>query len=60
MNNYKCPYGEMHKENFKQWIQCEKQNDICVFIRYCPTKRSVEHSENARYCPIFLEQKEKN
>lgn len=59
MNNYKCPFAEHKKEGFKVWLKCNIQNDICPFIRYCPTKKDVEHSERAPQCQRFLNNKDK-
>lgn len=59
MNNYKCPFAEHKKEGFKVWLKCNIQNDICPCIRYCPTKKDVEHSESAPQCKRFLNNKDK-
>lgn len=29
---------------------CKATGNLCGFIRYCPTKKDVEHTEMAQYC----------
>lgn len=59
MNDYKCPFAERRKEGFKIWLHCKIWDDVCPFMRYCRTKRDVEHSASARECSLFLKNKNK-
>lgn len=62
MNDYKCVYAKFVAQGLYQKIICTKLNNICPCSRYCPTKKSVEHSDMAQYClqnPNRIEYKNK-
>lgn len=50
MNNYVCPNAQIIKQGLYQYIKCKVQNDYCLCMRYCPNKKSIEHTDMARYC----------
>ena len=50
MNNYKCAYAEKRKQGLTQSIWCKKTNSYCVFVRYCPTKREIELTDDSQKC----------
>lgn len=57
MNNYMCPNAQIIKQGVYQSIQCKANNNNCSFVRYCPNKKSIEHTDMARYC-IYNPQKQ--
>jgi hypothetical protein len=51
MNDYKCVNAQIIKQGLFQKITCSAMEDgLCACIRYCPTKKSIEHSDMAQYC----------
>lgn len=58
MNNYKCPNAQIIKQGIYQCIKCKANNNNCAFVRYCPNKKSIEHTDMARYCIYNPERKE--
>lgn len=59
MNNYICENGIIIKNGITQCIQCKAlKNDLCCCMRYCPTKKSIEHTEMAQYCKYNPNKKE--
>lgn len=59
MNNYKCPNAVFEVNGISQCIRCKAmKNDYCGCVRYCPTKRAIEHNEMAEYCLKNPERKE--
>ena len=55
MNNYKCPYVEMKVEGAKTYLYCKLSNSYCVFVRYCPTTKKLEHTADAPKCKLLKE-----
>ena len=45
-----CPNAQIIRNGIYQCIKCKANNDNCAFVRYCPTKRSVENTDMAQYC----------
>ena len=45
-----CEFGELRKVGLKEWIQCKKLNGVCLFQRYCTTKKQVVHTKEALTC----------
>ena len=50
--NKDCPYAERKKSGSRNWIQCSKTNNMCVFQRYCLKERKVINSLEAEKCKI--------
>lgn len=50
MNNYICENAEIIKHGIYQAIRCRATGENCCHIRYCPTKKSIEHNDSAQYC----------
>ena len=50
MNNYVCENATIIKQGIYQSIRCKTLNDNCCCVRYCPTKKSIEHNDMAKYC----------
>lgn len=51
MNDYNCKYGEIRKQGITQGIYCSIIKGWCVKMRFCPTKNSVEYTNEAPSCP---------
>mgnify|MGYP004521679221 CR=1 FL=1 len=52
MYDYKCVNAQHIKEGLTLKIICKATDGICHFVRYCPTKKQLEHSEGARTCKL--------
>jgi len=50
MNNNKCVNAEKRVKGLTQAVWCKKLNDYCVLVRFCPTKREIELTDQAREC----------
>lgn len=50
MNNYTCEYAKIIKQGIYEKIICLKDNTICPFVRYCTSKKSIEHNDMAIHC----------
>ena len=54
-----CPYSKHKQQGYTEWKECTIINDYCHYMRRCPTKNEVVHSQGAVTCPIRLKESEK-
>ena len=53
MNNYVCVNATIEKIGLCEFINCKaKNNKLCSCMRYCETKKSIEHNDLAQYCEL--------
>ena len=50
--NKNCPYGELKHKGTRNWIQCNKTNQMCMFQRYCIKERKVVFTLEATNCKL--------
>lgn len=53
-----CPYSDVLKKGLREYKICKLTKQMCPFMRICPTKNQVVHTEKALHCELRLREKE--
>lgn len=52
-----CPYSKHVKKGFTEYKECTLSNGYCGFIRRCPTRNTVIHTQGVLTCALRKQQR---